>query len=103
MEGSRYWAGLDMGEVTTTVCVVDGAGEVLHEQSCPSSVEAVEEALNGYAAGLGLIAVEAGVGTHLIRKLRARGLPVQMFEARKASRFLGIRTNKTDAGDAINW
>jgi transposase len=49
---------------------------------------------------IGLIAVEAGTQTHIVRKLRALRYPVAIFEARKASKFLAIRRSKTDSGDA---
>jgi transposase len=101
MPDERVWIGLDLGLRRSSLCVVDEAGEVLKEQECASEVAEVEEALADYRSlAIGLVAVEAGTNTHLIRALRARGYPVGIFEARKASKFLGIRRSKTDASDA---
>src|SRR3712207_1941395 len=100
METGAAWAGLDLGEILTTVCVVDDAGKVLHEQACRSEVADLDASLSAYSGTLRLIGAEAGVGTHLVRKLRERGYPIALFETRKTKQFLTIRKNKTDAGDA---
>jgi transposase len=95
------WVGLDLGEEQSSIAVVDEHGHSIHEQSCGSSVADVEAALSEFAIPrIALIGVEAGTATHLVRKLRACGYPIAIFEARKASRFLAIRRSKTDASDA---
>lgn len=101
MDPETIWAGVDLGQTKTHVCLVDDAGLTLREETCESTVAAISQALvttDGRRAGL--IAAEAGSGTHIVRKLRDAGYPVSLFEARKASRFLSIRRNKTDEGDA---
>ena len=90
-----------LGEERTSVCVIDDLGTPLHEQACQTSPEDIECSLSTFAlAQIEMIAVEAGGVGHLVRKLRARGYPVQMFETRKANKFLAIRRSKTDASDA---
>lgn len=98
--GGTAWAGLDMGLRKTHVCIVDDAGVTAHESVCDSAFEPIAAELSAARERLRLIAVEAGCGAHLIRKLRAAGYPVAVFEARKASKFLAIRRSKTDSGDA---
>jgi transposase len=101
METETVWLGLDLGQKRTHVCVIDQAGETLHEQSCETTLPALESAMSGFPIHrMGLIAVEAGSDIHIVRKLRDAGFPVALFEARKASRFLAVRRNKTDASDA---
>jgi transposase len=101
MAETTLWVGLDLGERLTSVCVIDQAGEPIHELSCATSAEEIDASLSEFPrSNLGLVAVEAGSETHLVRKLRDRGYPVSIFEARKASRFLAVRRNKTDRGDA---
>lgn len=46
------------------------------------------------------ITIEAGVGTHIARALLERGLPVEVVDVRKSSKFLAIRRDKTDVSDA---
>ena len=41
----RLWAGLDVGVETTKVCVIDEAGEVLHEAVCATNVKSVHKEL----------------------------------------------------------
>jgi transposase len=97
----KVWVGLDLGLARTSVCVVDSHGVPLHEQECETKLGALKAVLAPFPAErIALIAVEAGSQTHIVRKLRSAGLPVVMFDARKASKFLAVRRNKTDAGDA---
>jgi transposase len=101
MSGEKLWVGLDLGLRRTHVSIVDGQGAELLHQECDTSLPALMAAMAQYPIErFGLIAVEASNDTHIVRKLRAAGFPVAIFEARKASKFLAIRRNKTDAGDA---
>jgi transposase len=101
MEDAQVWVGLDLGLRQTHICVIDAGGATVHEADCETSPLALQEALSPFALDrIGLIGVEAGSDTHVVRKLRVAGYPVVMFEARKASRFLAVRRNKTDASDA---
>lgn len=101
MKKNGLWAGVDLGVETARVCVIDSAGEVLHEGMCPSAAEDVRHELGNYRRSrFASVAMEAGVGTQVARGLRSRGYPVELFEARQLSKFLRIRRNKTDAGDA---
>lgn len=101
MSEAKIWIGLDLGLTRTSVCITDSEGIPLRERECDSNLVALKEALAGFSIDrIGGMAVEAGAGTHIVRKLRSAGFPVAMFEARKASKFLSLRRNKTDASDA---
>ena len=101
MSGDQLWVGFDLGQTVTHVCVIDDRGITLHEQQSETKVEALEDALSSFPIErIALIAVEAGADTHVVRGLRGDGFPIAIFEARKASKFLGVRRNKTDASDA---
>jgi len=101
MSDRSVWVGLDLGNRQTRLCVVDDLGAVLHEQLCATTLEEIEAALAHFPRStIALIAVEACCETHIVRKLRASGFRVAIFESRKTRRFLEIRRNKTDSGDA---
>ena len=101
MKKKRLWAGVDLGVDTASVCVIDDAGEVLHERDCPSRAEEVRHALKGFRRNrFAGVAFEAGTGTHVARGIRNFGYPVELYETRQLSKFLRARRNKTDAGDA---
>jgi transposase len=97
----KIWAGLDIGVETTSVCIIDDAGQVLHEATCPSALKSVHKEIGWLkrrrSARVGL---EAGVGVSLARGLRTLGYAIDIYEARQLSKFLRARRNKTDAGDA---
>ncbi|MDT9598650.1 IS110 family RNA-guided transposase [Sphingosinicella rhizophila] len=96
-----FWVGLDLGGRETKLCVVGAQGEVIHERYCPSDAEEIHAALSAFPIEqIQLVSVEAGGGTHIVRRLRAFDYPVAIFEARTASKFLKIRRDKTDDGDA---
>lgn len=99
---SQLCAGLDVGVETTHICVIDEQGEVLQETSCSTSLAAVHRQIAWLRRRRHVtVAMEAGCGTQLARGLRSRGYCVELYETRKLSKFLKIRRNKTDAGDAI--
>lgn len=101
MNSAKVWVGLDLGQHRTNVCVVDNSGALLHEACCSTTLFDLQAALAAYpTTSMGLIAAEAGADTHVIRKLRASGYPIAIFESRKASKFLAVRRNKTDSSDA---
>jgi len=101
MSDSTVWVGLDLGFRRTRVSVVDAFGAELLNDECETNVDALKTMLGSFPPErIGLIAAESGNDTHIVRKLRESGFPVAIFEARQASKFLAIRRNKTDAGDA---
>jgi len=97
----ELWAGLDVGVETTSVCVIDGFGEVLHEATCPTDVRSVHrEIVFLKRRRFARVGMETGTGMHLARGLRSLGYAVDVYETRQLSKFLRARRNKTDAGDA---
>lgn len=97
----ELWAGLDVGVETTSVCVIDGFGEVLHEATCPTDVRSVHrEIVFLKRRRFARVGIETGTGMHLARGLRSLGYTVDVYETRQLSKFLRARRNKTDAGDA---
>lgn len=101
MEMQQFWAGLDIGESKTAVCVTSDAGEVLLEQMATSDIPGVAEVLEPFTQIGGVrVSIEAGMGNQLARKLRKLGYPVVVFDTITSNKFLTIRRNKTDANDA---
>lgn len=101
MSAKQVWVGLDLGSTVTHICVVDDGGVTLHEQESATTVDDLKDAISAFPVDrIGLIAVEAGGDTHVARGLRGAGFPIAIFEARKASKFLTLRRNKSDASDA---
>lgn len=97
----RLWAGLDVGVETTSFCVINDAGEVLHEGSCQTAAKSVHRELSSLRRKRHTrVGLEAATGMNLARELRNLGYCVEIYEARQLSKFLRIRRNKTDAGDA---
>ena len=80
----------------------DDKGEVLQEATCPTTVEGIDQQIKWLkkrrAARVGL---EATTSATLARGLRSKGYSIDLYETRRLSKFLRIRRNKTDAGDAI--
>ena len=98
---TRLWAGLDIGSETTSICVIDDTGNVVREGECSTDLRCVRREIASFRRRRSLnIGMEAGVGIHLARGLRDLGYSVEIYEARQLSKFLRLRRNKTDAGDA---
>jgi transposase len=92
---------MDVSLKETSICVVDGSGEILCEGTVisePSSIAAYLKAKAPRAARVGL---ETGpTTTWLWHELRALGLPVICIDARHAKAALSLQINKSDRNDA---
>jgi transposase len=98
----KLWVGLDVGVERTSVCVVDTAGEVVHEGACRTDAKSVHRELRSLRCRCNAtVGLESGIGVGVARGLTNLGYSVQIFEARQLSKFLRVRRNKTDAGDAL--
>lgn len=98
----QLWVGLDVGVDTTSICVIDAKGVVLRETVCPTIARHVHrEIVSLGCRRSGRIGLEAGIGIGLARDLQDLGYSVDLYEARQLSKFLRVRRNKTDAGDAV--
>ena len=101
MKKKLLWAGVDLGVETASVCIINDAGEAVHEGCCPASARDVRNQLVKFRKRrFASVAIEAGTGTQVARGLRSLGYPVELYESRQLSKFLRINRNKTDAGDA---
>jgi transposase len=99
---TKIWAGLDVGVETTSICVMNGAGEVLKESVCSSALQSVDQEIRWLRRRRFVrVGMEASTSVSLARGLRSLGYPVDIYETRQLSKFLRARRNKTDAGDAI--
>jgi len=102
MPKQALWAGLDTGEETSRLSVVDATLEPVLEETLPSRPEVIADALRA----LGDVIIEAialegtGASHHIARGLRDRGFPVSLFHATHVSRYLRMSRNKTDKNDA---
>ncbi len=101
MKRTRFWVGIDAGEDTLACCIINDQGEVAQENSLPANAVELKKLLKPFRRQVSLIGVEAGsTGILIARSMLRLGYPVSVFEARKASKFLGIKLNKTDKNDA---
>jgi transposase len=98
----RLWAGLDVGVETTAVCVIGDDSRIVHQASCPTDVNKIHRELRCMRRRrFARVGLEASGGMALARGLRSLGYDVDLYEQRQLSKFLQVRRNKTDAGDAF--
>jgi len=95
------YAGLDVSDKTTHVCVVDVEGAVVWRGECASDPETVARTLRRHAAGVARVVLETGpLSTFLYHGLVERDVPVVCICARHAKGVLSVRSNKSDVHDA---
>lgn len=76
-------------------------GSFNQEATCPTAFKSVHQEIRWLRRRrFARVSLEAGPGICLARGLRSLGYPVDLYEARQLSKFLRVRRNKTDAGDA---
>ena len=95
------FAGLDVGDKATHVCVVDGEGLIVWRGVCATDPEVLASTLKRHAAGLGRVVLETGsLSAFLYHGLVEREIPAVCICARHAKGVLSTRTNKSDVHDA---
>jgi hypothetical protein len=73
----KHYAGLDVSVKETSVCFVDGAGEIVREFKVSSHPKDLADALKGPAWRLDRIGLEAGpLSQWLFSGMAGAGLPV---------------------------
>ncbi len=96
----RY-VGMDVSLRETSICVVDGDGNIVSEGTVISEPRAIAEFVKEKAPNAVRIGLETGpTATWLWHELRALGLPVICIDARHAKAALSMQINKSDRNDA---
>lgn len=95
------YAGLDVSDKATHICVVDGSGAIVRRDVAASDPDALARWLNKHCPNLRRVVLETGpLSTFLYHGLVGRDVPVQCICARHAKGVLSTRINKSDAHDA---
>ena len=95
------YAGLDVSDKTTHICVVDVEGRVLRRDVVASDPDVLAKWLDRHCAGLVRVVLETGtLSTFLYHGLAEHGVPVECICARHAKGVLSVRINKSDVHDA---
>ena len=98
----ELYVGLDVSLKETSVCVVDGDGEIQCEGTVISEPDAIAAFIRAKAPHAKRIGLETGpTSTWLWHELRALGLPVICIDARHAKAALSMQINKSDRNDAV--
>ena len=95
------YAGLDVSDKSTHVCLVNAEGEVLRRDVVASDPEAMAKWFERHCPDLVRVVLETGaLATFLYHGLTERGVPVECICARHAKGVLSARVNKSDVHDA---
>lgn len=98
---SIFWIGLDVGEDSAAVCVLNGNGQSVFECKSGSTAHDIAECLAEFPqADIAAVAMETGTSRMLPPDLARLGFPVSVFDSRKTSKVLAVRRHKTDVKDA---
>jgi transposase len=95
------FAGLDVSDKATHLCVVDADGTVLKRDVVASDPDVLAKWLGKHCPGLVRVVLETGpLSTFLYHGLVERDIPVECICARHAKGVLAARVNKSDVHDA---
>ena len=95
------FAGLDVSDKTTHVCVVDDDGAILKRDVVASDPDVLAKWLVKRCDGLLRVVLETGpLSTFLYHGMAERGIPVECICARHAKGVLATRVNMNDVHDA---
>jgi len=97
----EQYVGLDVSLKETSICVVDGSGEIVCESSVGTTPETIAKFIEKRAPSAVRVGLESGLlSTWLWHGLRALDVPVVCLDARHAASALKMQVNKTDRNDA---
>jgi transposase len=98
----KYYAGLDISNEETSICIVDEGNNIVKEAKVDSDPQDIYRYLQKTKIQLEKIGIEAGGLSHwLVTGLRSRGLPgVICIDSRVMASLLSVNINKTDRNDA---
>jgi transposase len=95
------YAGLDVSDKATHICVVTSEGRVVRRDVAASDPEVLAKWLKRHCPGLVRVVLETGpLSTFLYHGLDERDVPVTCICARHAKKALSARVNKSDVHDA---
>ena len=95
------YAGMDVSDKATHICVVDAKGDVIRRDVVASDPDVLAKWLNRHCQGLTRVVLETGpLSTFLYHGLVDRAVPVTCICARHAKKALSARVNKSDVHDA---
>jgi len=95
------YAGLDISDKSTHICVMDGEGKIVWRGVCATDPEVLAFTLRKHARDVARVVLETGsLSAFLYHGLIERGVPVVCICARHAKKALSARTNKSDVHDA---
>jgi len=95
------YAGLDVSDKSTHICVVDGDGAILRRDVVASDPEVLAKWFGKHCADLTRVVLETGpLSTFLYHGLVERAVPIECICARHAKGVLAARINKSDVHDA---
>jgi len=97
----KKYAGLDVSMEETSVCVIDGDGEVVAEAKVASDPAALAHYLAPWSKDLERVGLEAGATSPwLYQGLVERGVPAVCIETRRMKAYAKASPVKTDRRDA---
>lgn len=97
----KHYVGLDVSMKTTFICVVDEAGQVIHEGHEKTDPYAIADYLEKKGIKNVFLGFESGSLSHyFIKGFRERNLEAVCMDARQLSAILSMKINKTDKNDA---
>lgn len=98
---TKLYAGLDVSDRLTHICLVDDEGGIVWRGACPTDPEALATILGRHAPHLVRAVLETGsLSAFLYHGLIERGIPAVCICARHAKGVLSARVNKSDVHDA---
>jgi transposase len=96
-----HYAGLDVSLDQTSLCIVDGAGQITVEVKLHTDPDAIADYFRRTGHQVARLGLEAGpLSQWLHAGLVASGLPAICIETRHTKAAIGAMPVKTDRGDA---
>lgn len=95
-----YYAGLDLSDATTNICIVNESGVIVHESITATDPHAILSSLNTLKISIEKVGMETGAKSNWLYLALSPHYNVICYDAFKISKLISLKINKTDTNDA---
>lgn len=96
----RYFAGLDISDTTTNICIINELGAIVHEMIAETKPESIAAKLQSVNIPIEKVGMETGAKSNWLWRTLNLSYPTTCYDAFKISKLISLKINKTDKNDA---
>lgn len=95
-----YFAGLDISDATTNICIIDTKGVIVYETTTSTDPQAIISVLDKLSLVIEKVGMETGAKSNWLYRAISLRYQTTCYDAFKMAKLISVNINKTDRNDA---